>query len=76
MADDVMLRDALALAPADTLREAGFLVVDGETDCTHPSAEWRARIDAWIAAARQRKAIDALSDLTRDDVKALLEVLK
>ena len=73
---DIVERDRLAMADAATLLAEGYAVCDGETDCVNPSTEWRARIAAWVAADRQRRAIRALSDLTKDDVRALLEVLR
>lgn len=74
--DDVAAREALALADPATLRAAGFDVADGEGDCVNPSDEWRERVAKWIAAERQRRAVMALRDLTKDDVRALLEVLR
>lgn len=73
---NVAERDRLALAPPADLRAAGFDVADGEGDCVRPGVEWRARIAAWIARDRQRRAILALKGLTKDDVRSLLEVLR
>lgn len=73
---DITERERLAMADAATLLAEGYAVCDGETDCVNPSAEWRARIAGWVASDRQRRAIAALRDLTKDDVRALLEVLR
>jgi len=64
------------MADAATLLAEGYAVCEDELDCVNPGDEWRARIAAWTAAERRRRAVLALRDLTKDDVRALLEVLR
>jgi len=72
---EVRERDALALADTDTLRAAGLEVDDDFVDCVNPGARWREVIQSRQAHERQRRAVRALGELTRDDVRALLEAL-
>ena len=72
---DVTERDRLALEAPVRLREAGYSVSDDEADCRHPGPQWRARMAAMDAEARQARAIRSLSNLTREDVAMLLAAL-
>lgn len=63
------------MADEAQLRAAGFDLPDGYGDVLHPSAEWAAEIAGLRARDRQTAALRAMRDLTKDDVRALLEAL-
>jgi len=72
---DVEERDRLAMADAATLRAAGLDMPDGYEDILNPSREWLDTLAPILARDRQGAALRAMRELTRDDVRALLEAL-
>ena len=57
------------------VRAAGYDLPDGYGDILHPSPAWAAEIAGLRARDRQVAALRAMRDLTKDDVRALLEAL-